>query len=143
MIHATPDPGQVRLAHSRNGFRLAVDSDAEAAHAARQLIAGDDRLPAAVREDVLLAVTELVTNAVRHAGVGVDQSLRVELHWSRRWIRVEVFDPGTSFAQARESFSRHDRGGWGLFLVDRIADRWGIEPAPGGTRAWCEIGLES
>ena len=74
MIHATPDPGQVRLAQSRNGFRLAVNSDAEAAHAARHLIAGDDRLPAAAREDVLLAVTELVTNTERHAGVGAEQS---------------------------------------------------------------------
>lgn len=42
MIHATPDSGQVRLAHSRNGFRLAVNSDAEAAHVARQLIASRD-----------------------------------------------------------------------------------------------------
>ena len=43
------------------------------------MVAGDGDLPAAVREDVLLLVTELVNNAVRDAGAGPRRSLRIEV----------------------------------------------------------------
>jgi two-component sensor histidine kinase len=45
------------------------------------VIAGDGAVPINVREDILLLVSELVTNAVRHAGVGPDRSLRVADRW--------------------------------------------------------------
>ena len=107
-------------------------------------MAGDGKLPAAARADVLLLLTELVTNAVRHSGVGPEQSLRVVVwQWPRR-VRVEVVDPGTRFTKLPSGPRRDESGGWGLFLVDRIADSWGVARAAAGTCVWFEIdiGLE-
>jgi anti-sigma regulatory factor (Ser/Thr protein kinase) len=122
-------------------FAFELNGGVEAAVAARRAVGGGDgRLPTAVREDVLLLVTELVTNAVRHAGVGPDGSLQVEL---RRWpqrVRVEVVDPGTDdFTRERPRMTRDYPGGWGLVLVDRIAARWGVGRGPAFTRVWFEI----
>jgi anti-sigma regulatory factor (Ser/Thr protein kinase) len=115
----------------------------EACIAARRVVAASDgQLPVAVRDDVLLLVTELVTNAVRHAGVGPDQSLRIELRrWPRR-LRVEVVDPGGHFATDRPRSSTADHGGWGLVLVERIATRWGVGRGASGTRVWFELEFE-
>lgn len=91
--------------------------------------------------DVLLLVTELVTNAVRHAQVGPERSVEVEM---RRWPqrrRVDVVDPGSGFARVRPR-SRTDDGGWGLLLVDRLATRWGVGREASGTRVWFEIEFE-
>jgi anti-sigma regulatory factor (Ser/Thr protein kinase) len=103
------------------------------------VVARDGELPAHVREDVLLLVTELVTNAVRHAGVGPDESLQVDLwRWTRR-VRVEVADPGAGPAHVSPRPGSNGVGGWGLVLVDRIAARWGVESGPSRHCVWFEI----
>lgn len=103
------------------------------------MVARDGALPSSVREDVLLLMTELVGNAVVHADVGADRSLRVELRrWLRR-VRVEVVDPGTSLTGIRPGSRRDGSEGIGLFLVDRIADHWGVSHGASGTRVWFEI----
>jgi anti-sigma regulatory factor (Ser/Thr protein kinase) len=132
-----PDTG------SADGFGFLLNGGHEAGGEARRaLVAGDGKLPAAARADVLLLLTELVTNAVRHGGAGPDQPLRVVVwQWPRR-VRVEVVDPGKRFTQPRPGPRRDESGGWGLFLVDRIADNWGVARAPAGTCVWFEIEFE-
>ena len=129
--------------HAEDGFAFVVNGGHEAASATREaLLAGDGTLPASVREDVLLLVTELVTNAVRHAGVGSDRSLGIQLQqWPRR-VRVEVVDASATFTPARARSRGGTAGGWGLFLVDRIADRWGVRRMASGTCSWFEIRFE-
>jgi anti-sigma regulatory factor (Ser/Thr protein kinase) len=120
---------------------FSVEGGVEAAFAARQAVrALNGAVPASVRDDVLLLVTELVTNAVRHGCAGRDRSLDVMLDRRPQFVRVEVVDPGTGFAPA-PSPVRGESGGWGLILVDRIADRWGVSPAPSGTCVWFELRL--
>ena len=100
-------------------------------------MAGDGDLPPAVREDVLLLVTELVTNGVKHGGADSDGRLDVEVRlWPQR-VRVEVVDPGTELTEIHPN--RDDPGGWGLVLVDRIAARWGVGRGASFTRVWFEI----
>jgi hypothetical protein len=97
--------------------------------ARRSLIADDGFFPSSVRDDVALLVTELVTNAVRHANGDPDRAMRVEL---RRWadfVRVEVVGEGARFTAE----------GPGLVVVDRIADRWATAPTAAGACAWFEI----
>jgi anti-sigma regulatory factor (Ser/Thr protein kinase) len=135
--------GRVDVPGATDGFDLLLKNDRGAAFAARQVVlAGNGLVPAAVRDEVLLLVSELVTNALRHAGMGSDQLLRVEL---RRWsglVRLAVVDEGNGFTPDPEHFGRDESGGWGLFLVDRIADRWGVVPEAAGTRVWFEIKLD-
>jgi two-component sensor histidine kinase len=125
-----------------SGFVVNGGDDACAA-ARRAVVAGDGTMAPAVREDVLLLVTELVANAVLHADVGPEGTLDVEV---RRWperVRVGVVDPGSGFEPDGPHAQRDEPGGWGLFLVDRIADRWGVRPAPAGTCVWFEIDHEA
>jgi two-component sensor histidine kinase len=111
--------------------------------ARREILAADGAVPASVREDVLLLVSELVTNAVRHAGVGADQAVRVELKRSGRGVRVEVAHPGNGFHHKPELPSLDATGGWGLVLVDRIASLWGITRSTIGTSVWFELWSEA
>ena len=122
------------------GFVFEVRGGPEAGVAARQaVLASNGALPASVRAEVLLLVTELVTNAVRHAGVGPEQPVRVGLRRLPRRVRVEVTDPGSGFARVHPRCNGDESGGWGLLLVDRIADRWGAWPTASGTCVWFEV----
>jgi anti-sigma regulatory factor (Ser/Thr protein kinase) len=122
-------------------FQLA-GGRAAGSEARRALIAGDGELPAAVRGDVLLLLTELVTNAVRHSGLLPDESVHVEMQvWSER-VQVKVVDAGTEFTRIRPRAREDQSGGWGLFLVDRIASSWGVGPTESGTCVWFEIEFE-
>jgi len=98
-----------------------------AAGARNALLALEQRLDAQVLEDIRLLVSELVTNAVRHADapggrgqIGLDVTIRSGA------VRVEVADPGAGFEPTPRDDEMSRPGGWGLYLVDRIADRWGI-----------------
>jgi anti-sigma regulatory factor (Ser/Thr protein kinase) len=130
-------------AATADGYSFQLAGGSEACKAARAAVAAlDGQVPAAVRSDVLLLVTELVANAVRHAGVGPDQFLQVEL---RRWpqrLRVEVVDPGGHFARVRRRSRADDSGGWGLVLVERIAAQWGVDHGESGTCVWFEVEFE-
>jgi anti-sigma regulatory factor (Ser/Thr protein kinase) len=81
---------------------------------------------AKVLEDATLLVSELVTNAVRHApGEGRPEiELRLKVDPSR--VRVIVSDPGRGFVAEPRLPTAAESSGWGLYLVDRIADRWGV-----------------
>ena len=122
------------------GFDVALSGGVDAPGLARQAIAANDpTLPPSVRADVSLLVTELVTNAVRHGGAATDRPLQVEFRRQADRIRVEVMDPGTDFEPPAPPTSGNASGGWGLFLVDQIAERWGVSPAPAGTCVWFEL----
>jgi anti-sigma regulatory factor (Ser/Thr protein kinase) len=122
-------------------FELAARPTAGPA-AGRAPLADRGTLPTPVRDDVLLLLTELVNNAVRHANAGGDRPVRVELHHRARTVSVAVFDQGTGFTAEPPHSQRDKSGGLGLFLVDQIADRWGITPTGSGTCVWLEIQCE-
>jgi anti-sigma regulatory factor (Ser/Thr protein kinase) len=95
-----------------------------------------------VAENAELLVSELVTNCVRHAGLPEDASLEFTLRASAEVLMVEVADAGRGFADdgpGRPRASPDGASGWGLFLVDQIADRWGAVKVDGETRVWFEL----
>jgi serine/threonine-protein kinase RsbW len=103
-------------------LRHAVASCAEAAGLA------DGRL-----EDFVVAVNELLTNAVRHGG----GSGHVKLWREDGFVVCEVVDQGTGLADPRPD--RPDRpsvdgpGGWGLWLAGELTDAIEIETGAEGT----------
>jgi anti-sigma regulatory factor (Ser/Thr protein kinase) len=122
---------------------LVLTEEQGAAAAARQaLLEGNGSLPAAVRDDVLLLVSELVSNAVLHAGAGPERPLEVQVLRGPRWVVVTVSDQGPGFAWKPSPDRGNESGGWGLFLVDQIADRWGVECTASGARVWFELAYE-
>lgn len=83
-----------------------------------------------------LLVSELVTNAVKYGG---DGPVRLEISAHGERLRGEVIDQGSGFvAKSRE---RGQEGGFGLPLVEHLADRWGI--FEGSTHVWFEFDLTS
>jgi anti-sigma regulatory factor (Ser/Thr protein kinase) len=97
----------------------------------------DGALDAAPLSELRLLVTELLSNSVRHSGSQEWISLDVEIYSNA--VRVVVTDHGPGFEPAPTPEPHTDRpGGWGLFLVDRLADRWGVEHG-NGTAVWFEV----
>ncbi|MEU1283369.1 ATP-binding protein [Kitasatospora sp. NPDC005856] len=94
----------------------------------------EDRLTAA--EDVLLMVSELVTNACLHAPGGPRE---VRLHWDGARLRVEVADASPVPPRLRPSAEAGRPGGHGLRVVDRLAAAWGSRPEDGGKLVWLEV----
>ena len=83
-------------------------------------------------ETLKLLVSEVVTNAVRHGGSR--GPVQVHATWNSE-IRVAVQDRGEGFSPAPRVGGPDEAGGFGLFLVGQLADRWGVE-SDGGTTVW-------
>lgn len=90
--------------------------------------------------DAALLVTELVTNAVRHAGIRNGDPITLTVRLPKGGLLVEVRDRGRGFEPRRGHPGRLGESGWGLFLVDRIADRWGVDRSDDAL-AWFELRL--
>ena len=92
------------------------------------------RMSAARLKGLLLVVSELVTNSVRH-GPGGPIHLDIEISEDGAVLgRVE--DGGRGRVTVRENVDPVD-GGMGLKLVDAFTDRWGVEK--GTTNVWFEV----
>jgi anti-sigma regulatory factor (Ser/Thr protein kinase) len=89
-------------------------------------------------EDLKLLVTELVANSVRHGPLAGAAEVALDVRVSPERVRVEVSDPGNGFEPHERTRGRDEAGGWGLFLVDRLSDRWGVA-GNGHTLVWLEI----
>ncbi len=116
--------------------RLELLRDEHAPAAARraidQLGAGCD---AATVADARLLISELVTNSVKHGG---GEKLIVHIDSERSGLlRCEVIDDGGGFVPR----GRDSRlvGGWGLDLVEQIAESWGVRE--GSTHVWFELAM--
>lgn len=98
-----------------------------------------DRIPPVLLGDVVLLVTELVANGVRHGGAHRGRSLRVRLEGRPPALRVEVTDPGRRPERIAPRAPDVERdGGLGLQIVDRVASRWGVRGGS-GTNVWFEL----
>ncbi|MGW0711248.1 ATP-binding protein [Streptomyces sp. NPDC002643] len=81
-------------------------------------------------ENIVLAVSELVTNAFEH-GTG-DVGLRVR--YPDDELRIEVTDDNPTPAEVRPS-NNEDVSGRGLFIVAVLARKWGV--SKDGKTTWC------
>ena len=89
-------------------------------------------------DDALLLVTELVTNAVVHAGTEVE--LHIDIGAGR--ARIEVLDRGAGTLPVVTGLPDASReGGRGIFLLDAPAQEWGTRHFPGGKAIWFSLGV--
>jgi anti-sigma regulatory factor (Ser/Thr protein kinase) len=86
-------------------------------------------------ETVELLVSELVGNAVRHTGAG---TFGLRMHCRRGCVRVEVRDPSRALP-CLMPVRPMDVSGRGLFLVDELSDRWGVDLQARGKTTWFEL----
>ncbi len=98
-------------------------------------------LPADVRDDARLLVTELVSNSIRHAALRADERIHIVAGWTGRRLKVVVRDRDRDRSLAVAGSIRPVPGaesGWGLFIVDQLASRWGAVH-DGGAGYWFEL----
>jgi anti-sigma regulatory factor (Ser/Thr protein kinase) len=89
-------------------------------------------------EDAQLLVSELVTNAIRHADLGDEDVIKLVVVAGERALRIEVCDPGRGFEVTEPDPDPARPSGWGLYLVRELSDRWGVERSQ-QTRVWFEL----
>jgi two-component sensor histidine kinase len=118
--------------HSAQRWSVQLARDARAVGQARAAVGGWLAEGNPQRRTAMnLIVTELVSNAVKYGCAPIVVVLLVD----GDWLRLEVTDGGAGRPASRPP---GDDGGWGLLIVERLADRWGVAASP--TRAWCEFG---
>ena len=83
------------------------------------------------REDAALLVSELVSNALMH-GIG---EIWLRIDTETQGVRVEVSDQGNVALAPNPTPGAH--GGWGLRIVDELADEWGV--LEGSTKVWFRL----
>jgi anti-sigma regulatory factor (Ser/Thr protein kinase) len=120
---------------------LARDPDSAAA-ARRALGEVSDHVSPRRLEDARLLVSELVTNAIRHAGLDDGDVIRLIVVTGERALRIEVCDPGRGFEPGEPHPDPARPSGWGLYLVRELSDRWGVERSE-ETRVWFELDREA
>ena len=123
------------FAQASNDVVLALPVDPKAAGAARRALLREGLDPD-LDHTVCLLVSELVTNAVRHAGMRPHQRIVLAARLTPDFARIEVRDTGPGFDPHVRSHAR----GYGLRLCDMLASRWGVDRDEGvGTRVWFEV----
>ena len=83
--------------------------------------------------DALLVVTELLTNAIRHGRSAPTVALRL----SPERLHLEVSDQSSAAPAMRDEPDA--TGGYGLQIVDRIAEHWGWRPTTAGKVVWTDL----
>ncbi len=150
--HAHQRPARDVRVVSDGDVRVRLPDAATSPRMARRVVA--DALSGRAEPDVTytaeLLVSEIVTNALRHASPELAGSrqlhLRVTLRLSDRIVRVEVTDPAwraMSVPAARTVTTPGPlaESGRGLGLVAAYAKEWGVTPHPGGKSVWFELEL--
>jgi len=117
-------------------FAVDIPRDHHAPAAARRAV---ERLEGRVDDELIpemrLLVSELITNSVKYGGEG---SITLKVDAARPGkIRAEVIDQGAGFVPMARDRPATEVGGWGLHLVQTLANRWGVHE--GSTRVWFEI----
>ncbi len=110
-------PGIARAAVSRQCERLELD--------------------ASLTQSLILLVSEVVSNAVRHSGGPADAPIQLVAKFGAERIRVTVTDGGEGFVpRPRDPGSTRD--GYGLYLLEKVATCWGVD-SRGDTKVWFEL----
>jgi len=82
---------------------------------------------------VLLLLSELVTNSVRHSGASPNDQVEIDLREEEHTVHIEVRDPGPGVGIAPGEIPGHS----GLRIVEAVSERWGVRHDP--TTVWFEV----
>jgi len=151
-VPSDPSPGRVPSVASADAtpsgpapsrvLALRMPRQKETCHRARAAVrawsVGLD-LPKEVAEILLLLVSELVANALEHSSASADAPIDIAVDVEDEALRASVTDGGRGFEPCVRQPIGYQRG-YGLFLVDQIASRWGVRE-DGGTCVWFELEL--
>jgi anti-sigma regulatory factor (Ser/Thr protein kinase) len=137
---ALPDDSKLYPAPgARRSVRRVLAAQPQAVGKARRAVVG---LPVnqATRDTLSLLVSELVTNAIRHAGLASEDPISVYISTHDDRVRIAVHDGGSGFTpRANNGDDLDAEDGRGCMIVATLADAWGVERDPSGCTVWCEL----
>ncbi|MDX6284499.1 MAG: hypothetical protein QOH03_5570 [Kribbellaceae bacterium] len=134
-----PESATTTLADVRLGRHLAVASDPAAVAEARQFVAevcAAAQATGSALDTAVLLTSEVVTNAVLHAGTPAHLTVWVD----PTLIRVQVSDESVEVPSPVEA-DEEATGGRGLAMVALLANRWGVETRATGKTVWFELAV--
>jgi serine/threonine-protein kinase RsbW len=116
---------------------ITIPGTTRAARVARDYVREILQPGVAALGDLVLCVSELVTNAVVHTKSGVRGYVTIQVTETEKEIRLDVTDDGGTSSVPH--LARVGAGGRGLRILDSIATTWGVRPAEPGTTVWCTL----
>jgi serine/threonine-protein kinase RsbW len=132
-----------RLATSDSRIRFAVAGGPQAPERVRAWLQRRvSWLSEEGRQQLLLLSSELINNAIRHGGASDGELIGLAIWPTDHGIGVEVSDAGPGFMPHGRQTPLDEPGGWGLVLVETLAERWGVERGS-RTRVWFELAAEA
>lgn len=129
-----PTEGEMMLTRPTTEILLSLEPRPEAVAQARHALAARGLGPE-MDHTVALLTSELIGNAVRHAGLRADQRIVFFARLAEGHVHVEVADPGPGF----DPEVRHDTQGFGLRLLDKLATSWDVTCTERGCRVTVDI----
>jgi anti-sigma regulatory factor (Ser/Thr protein kinase) len=123
----------------RRCLRFSVDGGPSApGHARAWIQTAAVWLPEELERKLVMLISELVNNSVLHGQASERDTIEIELRTTPEGVRAQVSDPGPAFAPRARTKRVEEPGGWGLVLVERVAQCWGVERAE-RTSVWFEL----
>jgi anti-sigma regulatory factor (Ser/Thr protein kinase) len=117
-------------------LHLEVPAHPDSVAIARHAIRDRCSLADPVAENVMTVVSELVSNAVTHAGLSADDEVSLDVSYRADSVMVEVTDHGPGFDGVL-AVHPDERGGFGLRIVAALSTAWGSVPVSG--TVWAEV----
>jgi anti-sigma regulatory factor (Ser/Thr protein kinase) len=129
-----PVPTPAAQAVFAENFERVPEAAADARHLVRKALEVWHMLQLA--DTATLVLTELVSNAIRHAQ---GEGMRVNVaRLTEQRVRVSVLDWDCTRPRIQEPDPVAERGR-GLFIVETESVTWGVDMLPGGKRVWAEL----
>jgi anti-sigma regulatory factor (Ser/Thr protein kinase) len=121
----------VAIPHHRSGVRTARHTVSD------ELYAGGVRPP--VLDDAVLVVSELVSNAIRHAAPLPSGDIQVGWSLFPDLVHIEIVDGGAPTRPQARSASVSSLGGRGLEIVRCLAAEWGVDERSDTVTVWADL----
>ena len=121
----------VTVPHERTGVRLAR-------HAFADQLGTDDVRPEE-RDDAMLVLSELVSNAVKHAAPLPSGEIRVRWEILGELLHIEITDGGASTRPHASVAALSALGGRGLDIVRTLSSQWGVTEGQDSVTVWAEV----
>ena len=100
-------------------------------------------LPADVVDDTVLVVSELVSNALRHARPLPGGTIGLDWAPAAERVEVRVTDGGGDALPAARRPVGSALGGRGLAMVDAVSSRWGVDVGASRVSVWAVLGEDA
>ncbi|MFE7763067.1 ATP-binding protein [Streptomyces sp. NPDC057438] len=129
--------GEPTIPSCESRFPAVTASIAAARHWVRDCVeAGAPLRQRRMLQTIELLVSELMTNAIRH---GAGPPL-IRLTWNDRLLRIAVSDYSNRWPRTRAT-KNTEPSGFGMQLLERLSQRWGVTPRHPGKTVWAELSL--